>query len=78
MRGRWFPWYPINLEVFFSDILATASRLNTFYGLETLSAQSSRHDRIIENVDIFDLFMTLSMLDFFNILLFLATKSVIK
>ena len=26
---------PINLEVFFSDILATASRLNTLYGLET-------------------------------------------
>ena len=43
MSGRWFPWHPkgggvhppINLEVFFSDILATASRLNTLYGLTT-------------------------------------------
>ena len=42
MSGRWFPWHPkggctppINLEVFFSDILATATRLNTLYGLET-------------------------------------------
>ena len=26
---------PINLEVFFSDILATATRLNTLNGLET-------------------------------------------
>ena len=25
----------INLEVFFSDILATATKLNTLYGLET-------------------------------------------
>ena len=33
----------INLEVFFTHILATASRLNTSYGLETLYAQSSRH-----------------------------------
>ena len=46
MSGRWFPWHPkggctppINLEVFFSDILATASRLNTSYGLETLHVQ---------------------------------------
>ena len=26
---------PINLEVFFSDILATTTRLNTLYGLKT-------------------------------------------
>ena len=37
--GRWFPWHikggvpsPINTEVFFSDILATESWLNTLYG----------------------------------------------
>ena len=30
---------PINLEVFFTHILATATRLNTSYGLETLHAQ---------------------------------------
>ena len=37
--GRWFPWHPkggctppINLEVFFTDILATTSRLNTSHG----------------------------------------------
>ena len=40
----------INLEVFFSDILATASRLNTYYGLETLHAQSSRHVGITQKV----------------------------
>ena len=32
---------PINLEVFFTHILATATRLNASYGLETLHAQSS-------------------------------------
>ena len=31
----------------FSDILATASRLNTLYGIGTLYVQSSRHDSII-------------------------------
>ena len=41
---------PINLEVFFSDILATATRLNTLYGLETLHAQSSRHVGITQKV----------------------------
>ena len=49
MSGRWFPWHPkggctppINLEVFFSDILATATRLNTLYGLETWYVQSTK------------------------------------
>ena len=43
MSRGWFPWLPtggctipINTEVFFSDILAPATRLNTLYGLETL------------------------------------------
>ena len=41
---------PINLEVFFTHILATASRLNTSYGLETLHTQSSRHVGITQKV----------------------------
>merc|ERR1719494_345118 len=40
----------INLEVFFTHILATASRSNTSYCLETLHAQSSRHVGIIQKV----------------------------
>ena len=40
----------INLEVFFTHILATATRLNTSYGLETLYAQSSRHVGITQKV----------------------------
>ena len=57
--GRWFPWHPkgagvytppINLEVFFTHILATATRLNTLYGLETLHAQLSRHVGITQKV----------------------------
>ena len=55
ISGRYFPWHPkgglytpINLEVSFWDILATASRLNTFYGLETV--QSSRHFGITKKV----------------------------
>ena len=58
MSGRWFPWHPkggvytppINLEVFFTHILATATRLNTSYGLETLHAQLSRHVGITQKV----------------------------
>ena len=58
VSGRWFPWHPkeggvhpsINLEVFFTHILATASGLNTSYGLETLHAQSSRHVGITQKV----------------------------
>jgi len=34
----------------FSDILATASRLNTLYGLETWNVQSSRHVGIFQKV----------------------------
>jgi len=41
---------PINLEVFFTHILATATRLNTSYGLETLHAQLSRHVGITQKV----------------------------
>ena len=47
-RGDVHP--PINLEVFFTHILATASRLNTSYGFETLHAQSSRHVGITQKV----------------------------
>ena len=50
MSARWFPWHPkgplLNPE-FFSDILATTSRIHTLYGLETWYVQSSRH-RIIK------------------------------
>ena len=60
-----------------SDILATASRLITLYGFETLYEQSSRHVGIIIS-DIFDVILTSSMSDFYVILLFWATKSVIK
>ena len=41
---------PINLEVFFTHILATTSRLNTSYRLETLHAQTSRHVGITQKV----------------------------
>ena len=47
-RGGVHP--PINLEVFFTHILATATRLNTSYGLETLHAQLSRHVGITQKV----------------------------
>ena len=57
ISGRWFPWHPKggctppkNLEVFFTHILATAARLNTSYGLETLHAQSSRHVGITQKL----------------------------
>ena len=74
-RGVYTPFSPIKLEVFFSDILATASRLNTLYGLQTWYVQSSRHVRIIEKFwgisDIFDIFMTSSMSEFYVILQFL-------
>ena len=58
MSGRWFPWHPkgggctppINLEVFFTHILATATRLNTLYGLETWYAQSPRRFLITKKV----------------------------
>ena len=39
-----------NLEVFFTHILASATRLNTSYGLETLQAQLSRHVGITQKV----------------------------
>ena len=41
---------PINIEVFFSDILATATRLNTLYGLETWFVQSPRRVLITKKV----------------------------
>ena len=47
-RGGVHP--PINLEVFFTHILATATRLNTSYGLEILHAQLSRHVGITQKV----------------------------
>ena len=57
ISGWWFPWHPkggctppINLEVFFSDILATATRLNTLYGLETWYVQSPRRVLITKKV----------------------------
>ena len=42
MSGRWFPWHtkggciplPLNSKIFFSDILAMASK-KTFYGFKT-------------------------------------------
>ena len=58
MSGRWFPWHPKggvytphkSIEVFFTHILATATRLNTSYGLETLHAQLSRQVGITQKV----------------------------
>ena len=79
-RGGVHP--PINLEVFFTHILATATRLNTSYGLKTLHAQSSRHvgitQKVLRHIRHFDGFMTSSMSDFFVILQFFATGSVFK
>ena len=46
---RWFPWH-LKVCVPSSNILAMASRLNTFYGFETPYVQSSRHVWIIEKV----------------------------
>ena len=75
-----FPWDPkgippINLEVFFSDILATASRLNILYGLGNLFIQSSRYVRIIKKIlgifDTFDVFTTSSMYPTFYVILVL-------
>ena len=54
-RGGCTP--PINLEVFFTHILATATRLNTSYGLETLQAQLSRHVGIT-SFDAYPTFLT--------------------
>ena len=57
MSGWWFLWHPKGRCTpphkswgVFSDILATASRLNTLYGLETLHAQLSRHVEITQKV----------------------------
>ena len=51
MSGRWFPWVSLDKSRgVFSDILATASRLNTLYELETLHAQLSGHFRITQKV----------------------------
>ena len=57
MSGWWFLWHPKGRCTpphkswgFFSDILATASRLNTLYGRETWYVQSSRNVKIITNV----------------------------
>ena len=88
MSGRWFPWHPkrgytppINLKMF-SDILATASRFNTLYGLELDmynhldTLESFKKFRGIS--DNYDVFMTSSMSDSFVILQFLTTASVIK
>ena len=43
MSGRWFPWHPkgvctlsIHPKVFFSDLMARASRLNSLHGLKIL------------------------------------------
>ena len=57
MSGWWFLWHPKGRCTpphkswgVFSDILATASRLNTLYGRETWYVQSSRNVKIITNV----------------------------
>ena len=56
MSGRWFPWHlkggcttPHKSCGVFSEILATASRLNTLYGIETWYIQSSRRVLIMKN-----------------------------
>ena len=56
MSGRWFPsipkggMHPHKSRGIFSDIMDTASRLYTLYGLETLYVQSSRHVGITQKV----------------------------
>ena len=57
MSGWWFLWHPKGRCTpphkswgVFSDILATASRLNTLYRRETWYVQSSRNVKIITNV----------------------------
>ena len=72
---------PMNPEVLFSDILATANRLNTLYGLETRHVQFTRHVGIIQKVwrhiRQVDVLMTSSISDFFVILRFFATDFVL-
>ena len=59
---------PINLEMFFSDILATATRLNTLYGTETWYVQSPRRvlipKKVFRHIRHFDVSMMSSMSDF--------------
>ena len=58
MSRRWFSWQPKGGMVYtppksrgvFSDILATANRLNTMYGLQTWYAKSSRQVEITQKV----------------------------
>ena len=75
MSERWCLWHlkggftpPHKSRGVLSD-MATASRLNTLYGLETWYVWSSRHVKTIQNVldisNIFGIFMTSSMSDFF-------------
>ena len=78
-RGVYQP--PINPEVLFSDIFAQASRLNTLYGLETLylhldTLESLKNFRGFS--DVFDVFMTSSMSDFYVIFHCLDTASGIR
>ena len=80
MSEMWFSWQPkgectppVNSKVFFSDLLAPASRFNTLHGLENWHVQSSRHFKIMKNV-------LRHVRQFWRIyvLQFLATASVIK
>ena len=70
-RRRW----PLQILRCFSDILSTAGKSKTLYEFETLYVQLSRHARITE---IFQVFMTPSMSDFYIISQFLSTASVIS
>ena len=63
----------------FSDILATASKLNTLYELETFHIHSSRHviyiEKVLRHIQHFVVLMTSSILGFYIVLQFLATAS---
>ena len=75
MSIRSFPWHPkggvhppINLEAFLKEILAKALKLCMYNHLDMLESS----EKFCGISDIFDVFVTSSMSDFFVILQFLA------
>ena len=88
MNGRWFPWHPKGRGGVhtphheswgvFSDTVAIASKLYTLHELETWYDKVESLKKFWGISDISDVFMTLSMSDFYVILPFFATASVKK
>ena len=80
-RWKLFLWHPkgtppIDLEVFFSDMLAAACRLNILYGLGNWYRRSSKNCWGIFNT--FDVFMISSMYPTFYVILVDAPLTLVK